>query len=251
MPAKKKINNSIGPNKFKRDENGLIETIQYQFNEDGSVNWRAMVKEEYLYPNKEWFESREQEPPKSVKGLEDNQLLIKLGGIRELALLRGFDSVDIQIDHVLEDHVVAECSIRFIENYESPATRFTSVANATLNNVNGFCAKFLESIAENRAYVRCVRNFLNIPIVGADEIDGSPETKVEKSKKKSSSTSPQAVLAKKAGENGYSNFESFREFLRDCWKNNVFKNEEAKDWEEFDDIPAKDARKLIKLVGGK
>ena len=51
-----KVDNSLGPNLFKRDKNGLLTNIQYDFNEDGSVNWRSMIKEEYLFPNKSFFE---------------------------------------------------------------------------------------------------------------------------------------------------------------------------------------------------
>ena len=42
------IDNSAGPAKYKRDENGLIESVQHVFNEDGSVNWRAMIPKEHL-----------------------------------------------------------------------------------------------------------------------------------------------------------------------------------------------------------
>ena len=47
------------------------------------------------------------------------------------------------------------------------------MANATLNNTSSFATKFLEAIACNRAFIRCVRNFLNVHIVGDDEIDKS------------------------------------------------------------------------------
>ncbi len=39
-----------------RKANGLLSNVEYVFNEDGSINWRAMVKAEHLYPNKDWFE---------------------------------------------------------------------------------------------------------------------------------------------------------------------------------------------------
>lgn len=249
MAKEKTINNTEGPSKFKRDENGLVETVQYQFDQVGRVNWRAMVKEEYLYPNKDWFESRDQEVPESIEGLEDNQLLIKLGGIRDLALLRGFNSVDLEVENVKEGHVRAICRINFIENYESEETLFTGVANATWDNVNGFCEKFLESIAENRAYIRCVRNFLNIPIVGADEIDGSPNKKVDKDEPgRPANTGPQASLKKKAEKNGYPSFEEFKDFLREKWKSGEFKDKNTKSWSDFSDIPAKQARVLLNLI---
>ena len=36
-----------------RNSFGLIEVINYIKNDDGSINWRAMVKPEHLFPNKE------------------------------------------------------------------------------------------------------------------------------------------------------------------------------------------------------
>ncbi len=39
----------------KRDESGLIvqPKIDYVFHEDGTVDWRKMVKQEFLVPNKQ------------------------------------------------------------------------------------------------------------------------------------------------------------------------------------------------------
>ena len=87
-----KKNKLFGPDIWKRDEHGLLESVDYTFNEDGSVNWRAMISPEHLYPNKGWFEMRKMPAPESIEGLEDHQLLIKLGGIKELAKHRGIDT---------------------------------------------------------------------------------------------------------------------------------------------------------------
>ena len=75
--------------KFARNEDGLLEnpSVEYAFNEDGSVDWRKMVRKEFLVPNR----SRTQET--DVDALEDKDLLILLGGIKELAQLRGFTDV--------------------------------------------------------------------------------------------------------------------------------------------------------------
>jgi len=67
-----------------RNSWGLIEGIDYKTNEDGSINWRAMVKTEHLFPNRGWFELRKQQMPTSIEGLADNQLLIKLAGDSKL-----------------------------------------------------------------------------------------------------------------------------------------------------------------------
>ena len=99
--------NNEGPAKFKRNEHGLLENIPYHFNEDGSVNWRAMIKNEHLFPNKSWFEMRKLSMPTSIDGLKDNQLLIKLGGIKELARLSGFSNVSYIMEKCDHDHVTS------------------------------------------------------------------------------------------------------------------------------------------------
>ena len=173
MPAKKEIKNEVGPNSFKRDKHGLLENIQYSFNEDGSVDWRSMIKDEHLFPNKSWFQLRKKDCPRSIDGLADHQLLIKLSGIKELARLRGFSKVHYETVKCEDHHVAVSCCITFIANYETDnePVYFEDMANATIDNTNSFAKKFLETIACNRAFVRCVRNFLNVHIVGDDEID--------------------------------------------------------------------------------
>ena len=173
--AKKKQAAKIyGPDLYVRNAHGLLENVDYVFNQDGSVDWRAMIKPEFLYPNKGWFEARNKDVPTSSEGLDDKQLLIMLGGIKELAKLRGYHSVEFQVDNVSEGYVTAKCRIGWLPNYESLCKiDYEDTGNATLANTDSFCAKFLETIACNRAFVRCVRNYLNIHIVGADEIDKS------------------------------------------------------------------------------
>jgi len=43
--AKKEL---FGPDVYQRDEYGLLENVNYIFNGDGSVNWRSMIKPEFL-----------------------------------------------------------------------------------------------------------------------------------------------------------------------------------------------------------
>ena len=52
--------------KYCRDSLGLLQSVDYKFNEDGSVNWRAMVDSKHLFPNKSWFEARDKPAPRSV-----------------------------------------------------------------------------------------------------------------------------------------------------------------------------------------
>jgi len=242
-----------GPDLYKRNEHGLLENAEYEFNEDGSVNWRAMIKPEFLYPNKDWFEARKKDVPTSPEGLDDKQLLIMLGGIKELARLRGFQSVSFKTDHLSDTYVMASCKIVWSPNYEShdQGVVYQDVANATLQNTGSFAAKFLETIACNRAFVRCVRNFLNIHIVGADEIDKSKgavnSQSVESSNDESIEIlSPHARLFQDWQDHagGGGNFNDFKQTLRNLWTKDIYQNEEAKNWNNFSDIPVKEVRRI-------
>jgi len=249
-------NKIYGPDIYKRDVHGLLENVDYKFNQDGSVDWRAMIKSEFLYANKDWFEARKMDVPTTIEGLRDNQLLVMLGGIKELAKLRGYTSVSYDITNVTEDYVTAKCTINWCNNYECVSeysTLYDDVANATLDNTDSFCAKFLETIACNRAFVRCVRNYLGIHIVGADEIDKS-ENKTPIQKKSGTASqifaiTPTGTLQKTLSEVlNITDFDDFKNYLRSLWKSETYKNEDIKEWNDFGDIPAKECRILIALI---
>ena len=242
----------MNPNQYKRNELGLIEGVEYKFNEDGSINWRAMIKPEHLYANKDWFETRKLQVPDSIEGLGDHQLLVKLAGIKELARLRGFINIHYFIETISSQYATAICSITWMKNYESDGHEqtFSSTANATTENCSGFGVKFLEPIAENRAFVRAVRNYLNIHIVGDDEIDKSKnKVAYEESESIVQSLTPQSALKNSAKQNlGCEDFEAFKKHLRKLWKDETYKNEEAANWNSFEDIPIKESRKLLSIV---
>jgi len=251
---------------YKRNEWGLINCVDYVFSEDGSVNWREMIKPEFLYPNKGWFESRNKPTPTSVEGLTDKQLLIMLGGIKELAKLRGYHSVVYDVKHVNDNYVIAKCKISWVGNYESAnnydyhTVVYEDVANATLANTDDFCAKFLETIACNRAFVRCVRNFLGIHIVGADEIDRSNNNSYSSESPEDiddlSVLKPNGLLEKICKDKNINSFSSFKDFLRPVWKKASSESDVdlmnllngLKDSSSYSDISAKDCRKLIYVL---
>jgi hypothetical protein len=239
-----------GPGRFCRNEFGLLNEVGYEFDEDGSVNWRSMIKDEHLFPNKSWFDLRKKDIPRTIDGLKDHQLLIKLSGIKELAKLRGFSDVSYEVVKCQPDHVAVICKVTFLPNYEtgSKAVTFQDMANATLNNTSSFATKFLETIACNRAFVRCVRNFLNVHIVGDDEIDKS-NSLPQNSINQSPSLTPYSMVESLAKEKlNCSNFEEFKVILRDWWKSGKYQNENAKNWNSYEDIEPTDSRILMKLI---
>ena len=166
------------PKIIKRNELGLIEGTTYQYTEDGLIDWRAMINTKFLVPNKQNFEKQQKPIPDSIEGLEDKDLLILLAGIKELAWLRGYDYVRYDVTAPSENCIVAVCSIAWISNYETQNRNitFSSIGDATCQSANGFGKMFLGPIAENRAFVRCVRNFLRVNILGQDEIAPKMET---------------------------------------------------------------------------
>jgi len=233
---------------------GLIEGIDYKTNEDGSINWRAMVKPEHLFPNKGWFELRKQQAPTSIEGLNDSQLLIKLAGIKELAKLRGYTSVKYDVIKCEPSYVTIKCGITWVPDYESEhESYYVDIANATVNNTSDFAVKFLETIAANRAFVRAVRNFLGVHIVGSDEIDASKRgtPAIIEEDNESALPSSQGMLEKTAKNSNINSFEDFQDYLRNAWKMGVYKNAEAKVWTSYNDIPAKEARILMSILKDK
>lgn len=260
-PANISTAQEVTTNKYSRGKDGLIKSVEYEYNEDGSVNWRAMVDPKHLFPNKSWFEARNKPLPKSIEGLQDNQLLIKLAGIKELAKLRGYNSVRYNVIKCEKDHVSIKCEISWIPNFENPisesdfipaSTHFEDVANATTDNTSSFATKFLETIAANRAFVRCVRNFLNVHIVGDDEIDksnGTPQHPEAEEVEPIKKLTPNGVLENLASSKlKCDTYTDFKDKLRELWTIGIYKNESAKDWATYDDIPAKEARLLINII---
>lgn len=189
------------PDKYTRDERGLLTCYPHHFNEDGSVNWRAMLLPEHLYVNPDYEKelkmqfgvtSRRQI---DVTKVEDRKLLVLLDGWRHLLKLRGFKSVNIKMDSVTPEKASATCSIELIGNYETgnqPIT-FSDSASASLYSVTGSFQLHLEAMAANRAFVRCVRAALGVKIYGKDEFDA--DANAQYIKELENGVSPQKVVA--------------------------------------------------------
>ncbi|MAF25320.1 hypothetical protein CL634_07060 [bacterium] len=190
--------------KINRDDNGLIDGVDYIFNEDGMIDWRAMVRADHLVPN------RDRTSETDVTSLKDNELIILLGGIKELAQIRGYTDLTYDVHSPSSDYVVATCSIKWIPNYETEGREvtFSAIGDASPNNTKSFAKYFLGPIAENRAFVRCVRNFLKINIVSQEELGNAkmsePPTEAI--------SSPQKILGEIMKDKGVS-FEAVKKKL--------------------------------------
>jgi hypothetical protein len=105
---------------------------------------------------------------------------------------------------------------------------FSALADAHLDNTKDFAKNFLMAIAENRAFIRTVRSFLKINIVGNDEMGKTThvDTEIEPN---TLVTQPVALLEKTMEEHNLS-FSQIKE--RAVQK----KMENAETWQSIKDI---------------
>ena len=245
MAAKTKTaSKSIPPKTIKRNEYGLTEGLDYVYQESGLVDWRKMIKPEFLVPNRQ----RTQET--DVSQLQDRDLIILLGGIKDLAQIRGFVEVKYDIKFASLEYAAASCTIKWTPNYETEnrEVTFQSMSSATVDNTNGFGKLYLVEMAENRSFCRCVRNFLKVNIVSWDEMSGaspsstSSPTPASTKSKRNALANPSFLLAKKMKEKGV----SFEDVLGKITKEEMVQDPEG--ITELEDIPKSLTFKLIERM---
>jgi hypothetical protein len=191
-----------------------------------------MINKEHLVPNRDAFKNQKDVNLKEIdiSSLADNQLLILLAGIKELAQIRGYKNVSYNVIQAQPDYVAVKCTIDWIPNYETnmETVSFSALADAHLDNTKDFAKNFLMAIAENRAFIRTVRSFLKINIVGNDEMGKTThiDSEVEPN---TSITQPVALLQKTMEEHSIS-FEQVKE--RAIQK----KMDGAENWSKIEDI---------------
>ena len=177
-----------------REENGLIIGKEYVKNEAGQIDWRKMLDPKWLYINPSAVKSGRVPADADPSEQEDRNLCILLGGLKELATIRGYDSVSYKISSASKDYVCVQCRIEWIKNPENPGgCVFEGIADAHPDNTKSFAQKFLASMAENRAFSRSVRSFLQINIVSDIEM-GDASTHEDADSSRSPSKSDPLVM---------------------------------------------------------
>jgi hypothetical protein len=235
---KQQLTEVVPPNLITRNQYGLVEdkSLNYIFNEDGSINWRKMVKTEHLVPN------RQKTQETDVSKLQDKDLLILLGGIKELAQIRGYTSVEYKVVAASENYFATSCRITWLPNYETGGKEivFESLADASINNTKSFARFFLAAIAENRAFVRCVRNFLKINIVSQEEL-GDAKLLDDAVTTQDNPTSPHVLLEKVIKEKNISFDVLKKKLIKEKFEN-------AENLNSISDIPKVKIFELIERI---
>ena len=151
---------------------GLLDSVDYVFNDNGTIDWRKMIEPEFLFVNEGSFPEGTDLSALDKAELQDSELILGLQGIKHLSLLRGYSDLSYEVLQASLECAAVKCRIVWFPNYETNMVPvvFESVADAHIDNTTDFGRQFLLTVAENRAFVRCVRNFLRINIVGKDEL---------------------------------------------------------------------------------
>ncbi len=241
------IKKDISQQKFQRDENGLVKGVKYSYKENGMIDWRKMINPEYLVFNQQLINEIQQKYQKPIKDLkvtevDDKYLLILLAGMKEVAMLRGYESVTYDISVATRDFAAVSCEICWIPNPDSnnKSLIFQSLADAATDTVTGFGKNYILTCAENRAFVRAVRNACGIFIVGYDELG-------EKLQHQTNSTSTSVAAPVAASTTMLKSVLDEKKIsfvqLKEKWVE--LGNDEAKKWNSLDDIPSETIFKIL------
>lgn len=174
-----------------RNDNRLLNSVNYTYDKYGFIDYKKLIPQEYFVLNR-WNYAKngvdidllsEEEKAAELLKAKEEDLLILLRGFKEVARIRGYTSIDSEIVHYSNLDAVVKVTINWLPNIETgfEPLKVSCVKSASVNepSINQDFVHYLPAIAENRAFVTVVRNSLNIPIIGRDEIvDKKVEVKV-------------------------------------------------------------------------
>lgn len=148
-----------------------------------NVKWRDLVNESHLYINEVYYNKRGLPIPEDVSSAEDDGVIVRLTGLRDLARRHGFKSVNYRPLLLNDENCVMCCSITWeptaYNNYREVVTE--GIASGNKENLFGFAFKFKEANASNRAFARAVRDYFCIFSACEAELDESEAAKIAKS----------------------------------------------------------------------
>lgn len=241
--------------RFYRNDEGLLSNLDYKFKTNGFIDWRAMISLDNIVLNKDRYLSKAN--PIDVNTLDDDELnkikskaderdiLIKLSGYKELAQIRGFTTCETEVKfHTDLNLAQADCRITWLPNYETfgNVVRTNGCADACPENTNGFSSKYLCAIAENRAFARAVRSFLQINIISQDELKTeTPHDFQDFNSINVPLSGPQGALARKL-KDAKRTFAELSQFALTKYAGQVTN---AENWEDVKDITPQDSTFLL------
>jgi hypothetical protein len=168
------------PIRFQRDANtGLVNGFPYRYTSDGLIDWRACVDPRFLYIAKERVDDVVRAQGRALADIDilavkDDWLRIRVGGLNQLAHLRGVRSCTYPIMQTREGFASVVCELELIPNVESDMMPeiWSGIASACRTSMDARMLPYLETFAENRAFSRAVKRALQINILSDIEVGG-------------------------------------------------------------------------------
>jgi hypothetical protein len=244
IPAGPVVITSEPPKKIKKKKEVEVVTL---------TNWSELIEPQYFVVNEKYFKDKNLPVPSSAEGLSDREKLVTLMGYRKLAFLRGFSSVKYFPIGYSSEETVVSCEITWAPHEQTnnlPIT-YSAIGNASVYNTDPFFSKFLGAMAENRAFVRCVRSFLNIPIYGQDEMapvekgkNGNDNSPPVSSPSNLSPTDPRAILTQRLADKG----KTFAQLKNGLLKTNKYTVEVLNTWNSETDVPLSEAVTILQFI---
>ncbi len=244
----------------KRNSDGLFDNVNYIYKEGTNrIDWLRMIKPEYLVFNTQQKDKIEAQYGKpladlSVTEVEDKYLLILLAGLKEVAALRGYTDVRVDVKESTPENCIVTTHISWIPNVETngDAISYGDVAGANKNNTMpigknklGEYVWYLETIAANRSFCRAVRSFLGIHIVARDEIGSSFTVEPTAESSGLPDSSPQAMLEKKC-KSAKSDLAKLK--IAAGKSKDIKLTEDPSKWNDWADIPSRDCFTLLGAI---
>lgn len=151
----------------------------YHYTAEGLIDWKAEVDPRFLYVPRELEAKVVQLTGKplaevDLKTLPEHLVRIKIGGLNQLAHLRGVRSCTYPILQTRDSFAAAVCEIEFIANCESdgyPET-WSAMASASPLSMDLKMRPYMETFAENRSFGRTIKRALQIGWLTDIEVGG-------------------------------------------------------------------------------
>lgn len=219
------------------------------------VDWKSFIPEEFIEIQTDWYLKQGINPstltPEERKELkaragEENQL-IRLGGFKYLAHLRGISHLEYKVESLSDDKVSAQCFIAVQDEFDPNKTKtFSGMANASKENTSYPFSMFLESMAENRAFIRAVKAACNINVLGVEEMQNKPSQVTQDAllSDDEGCTSPQDSLRILVEQKNKTFSDLKQNLLKKEW-------EGADSWNDFKDVPADQCLLIIETIQSK
>ena len=228
-------------------------------------NWRNLIPLEYLKIKDSWLiangvenynelTAEQKEELRDRAG--DENMSILLGGFKHIAHLRGIKGTSYQVtSNETGTHITCVGRVDFQETkilgYIFPEASFSGVANASTENTTFPFGKFMESIAENRAFCRAIRMACNINAVGEDEMETRPSEGKDIFADDTGIRTAQGSLERLMIEKS----KTFSDMKRWLETQSTKTNEDGKrlapyneNWNDYKDIESNDCLSIITLV---